>query len=141
VARVWFVGVVAVGLLGGAPFAVTALTSNQSAAEQGAATGESVAQAVDDPGRPGEKRRGHGPPPWAHAGGTSDRGHHADTEWKHTWRELTPAQRQQRMRELADTHSDEMKEWRRCVAAAGQDDQERAGCEKPLPPGLAKRQS
>lgn len=117
------------------PTVALALASNQSAADDGAAA---VAQ-VPDPESPGDQGRGHGPPPWAHAGGTGARGHHADADWKQAWRELTPAQRRQRMQALAKAHTDRMTKWERCVAAAGQDEQQRAECEKPLPPGLAKR--
>jgi hypothetical protein len=49
------------------------------------------------------------------------------------WKSLTPAQKAKKMAELSREHADAMKKWADCVAA-GQDE-----CERPLPPGLAKR--
>jgi hypothetical protein len=37
------------------------------------------------------------------------------------------------MRTLAEEHDRGMKQWHRCVASG------RSACEKPLPPGLAKK--
>ena len=88
----------------------------------------------------GEKG-GAGPPPWANAGGVGGpkRGNATDS-WKDDWRALTPAQKAQTMASLARAHEDGMRNWTRCVRAAGADAEERAACEKPLPPGLAKKQ-
>lgn len=91
--------------------------------------------------------RGHGPPPWAALGHRGQaRGHGqarglgADADWKEAWRKLTPAQRERTMTDLAKAHAEGMQEWAECVSAAGDDHAQRAACEKPLPPGLAKRQ-
>ncbi len=46
---------------------------------------------------------------------------------------LTPAQRSALMERLATEHAQGMKAFGKCVAAG------RTGCEKPLPPGHAKR--
>lgn len=83
---------------------------------------------------------GLGPPPWAKAGthGGDQRKH--DQSWKDAWRALTPAQRAERMASLARAHEDGMRKWSECVRASGTDTTERRACEKPLPPGLAKKQ-
>lgn len=90
------------------------------------------------------ERRDHdglGPPPWANAGGRlgAQRGKAAQS-WKDDWRALTPAQRTQKMGTLSRAHEDGMRKWTRCVRAAGTDTAKRRACEKPLPPGLAKKQ-
>ena len=86
-----------------------------------------------DDDRPGISRmhdedRGHGPPSWAH-------GHHAKPgkDAAKAWQELTPEERSKVMRELAREHRKDMLAWGACVAAAKDD------CERPMPPGLAKR--
>ena len=71
-----------------------------------------------------------GPPPWAHS---AAKGKHA----KHgldAWKRLTPAQREALMTRLTREHSAGMKAYGACRADG------RTDCEKPLPPGLAKRQ-
>ena len=75
--------------------------------------------------------RGHrlGPPPWAHAHGAKKPGKAALEAWK----KLTPAEKAKRMAALSPRHADGMKKWADCVAAG------RTDCERPLPPGLAKR--
>lgn len=86
-------------------------------------------------------RRGHdrlGPPPWAAAHGRD--GAKADQGWKDRWRALSPAQKARKMEELARAHEEGMRTWTRCVRAAGADTAKRNACEKPLPPGLAKKQ-
>ena len=92
---------------------------------------------------------GH-PPPWAHGGEHGvhgKQGKHGKKEgrgadkraWKKYWHNLTPAQRAAKMAELAQAHADEMKKFAACVKAAGDDKSKIADCEKPLPPGLAKK--
>lgn len=49
------------------------------------------------------------------------------------WKKLTPAEKAKKMATLSREHADGMKKWADCLAA-GRDD-----CERPLPPGLAKR--
>ena len=43
------------------------------------------------------------------------------------------------MADLVKAHEQGMKKWADCVAAAGTDTTKRGKCEKPLPPGLAKK--
>ena len=77
----------------------------------------------------------HGPPRWAHGHGAN--GHGARKPGKaalEAWKNLTPAQKAKRMAELARVHADGMERWADCVAAG------RTGCERPVPPGLAKRE-
>ena len=84
---------------------------------------------------------GLGPPPWANAGGRLGAQHGKATQsWKDDWRALTPAQRAQKMTALSRAHEQGMRKWTRCVRAAGTDTAKRRACEKPLPPGLAKKQ-
>ena len=76
--------------------------------------------------------KGHGPPSWAHSKkGKGDKA--ARDEWREKWRELTPAQRRDVLDRVVREHVEGMKEWRDCVLAESDD------CEKPIPPGLAKR--
>ena len=49
------------------------------------------------------------------------------------FQDLTPAEKAKKMAELSREHAEGMEKWADCVAA-GKDD-----CERPLPPGLAKR--
>ena len=85
-------------------------------------------------GRPaaavGDPDEHDGPPPWAHS---ADRDKHA-TPGLGSWKELTPDQRDELMKRLTREHRAGMKAYRACRSEG------RAGCEKPLPPGLAKRQ-
>jgi hypothetical protein len=134
---VWFAGICALGLLGGLSTAVAALAPGESRTAV-----PSLAHAADDPKSNKAKERhgmGLGPPPWAHGAGTDAEPGGKDPTWKQAWRELTPAQREDKMTALAKEHSDGMARWEQCVAAAGEDRQKRAECEKPLPPGLAKK--
>lgn len=64
----------------------------------------------------------------------------SDPGWKDAWRALTPAQREATMRGLARQHADGMRAWAACAGKAGADRSARAACERPLPPGLAKKQ-
>lgn len=72
----------------------------------------------------GERHRDR--PSWAHR---QDKPHGPGAAWK----ALTPAQKAKKMAELSREHARGMQKWADCVAA-GRDD-----CERPLPPGLAKR--
>lgn len=95
-----------------------------------------AAAATDDPSAEGERGRGegHGPPPWA--GGAQDKADRKQSHkaWHDAVKDMTPKQRERTMTRLADEHKDGMRAWARCVAD-GRDD-----CEKPMPPGLAKKQ-
>ena len=95
---------------------------------------------ADAEGAGRDENGGLGPPPWANAGGVGAQRNKAMDSWKDDWRALTPAQRTQKMASLARVHEDGMRNWRRCVRAAGTDAEKRRACEKPLPPGLAKKQ-
>lgn len=92
------------------------------------------------PGQDADRRDrdGLGPPPWAAAHGRD--GAKADQTWKDRWRTLTPTQKARKMESLARAHEEGMRTWTRCVQGAGDDTAERSACEKPLPPGLAKKQ-
>jgi hypothetical protein len=70
----------------------------------------------------------HGPPPWAH-------GHGATGQDKSLtkWKAMTRAQQRATMDRLVREHAAGMKKFSACVEAGRRD------CEKPLPPGLAKR--
>jgi hypothetical protein len=81
-----------------------------------------------------------GPPAWARAGGQAAHRGKADHSWKDRWHALTPAQKSQKMAALARAHRDGMRKWGKCAHAAGTDRTKRVACEKPLPPGLAKKQ-
>jgi len=86
-------------------------------------------------------RGGLGPPAWAPAGGQGAHRAEAAQSWKDQWHALTPAQKTRQMAALARAHEDGMRKWRQCVRAAGTERATRGSCQKPLPPGLAKKQS
>ena len=71
-----------------------------------------------------------GPPPWAHSAAKGKGAKHGLDAWKR----LTPAQREALMTRLTREHAAGMKAYSACRADGRKD------CEKPLPPGLAKRQ-
>jgi hypothetical protein len=128
------------GLLAGVPTPTAVLAVGSAQDSQAAGDALVLAHGSADPvERPDHD--GLGPPPWAHAGGRlgAERGNAAQS-WKDAWRALTPAQRTQKMAALSRAHDEGMREWTRCVRAAGTAGAERRACEKPLPPGLAKRQ-
>jgi hypothetical protein len=107
--------------------------------DTGASVAPAAAAADDERDEPGKgEDMGGGPPPWAHANGQG-KAHGADHAWKEAWTELTPAQKRERMAGLVRAHEQGMARWADCVAAAKNDPSERASCEKPLPPGLAKK--
>lgn len=86
-----------------------------------------------------------GPPPWAashsHAHHDHDHGRAGDHDaWKDAWKALTPAERRDRMAGLVDAHRMGMKHFGACMRAADGDRAARAACDKPMPPGLAKKQ-
>lgn len=131
-------GLVAAALLVGGLVAAATQASHDS--DEGAAVGSSAEARQGHP-RGTKVKKPPGPPAWAHAhkshpGGGPDR---ADKAWKDAWHAMTPAQREERMTALARAHRQGMRQWAECVAAAGDDATQRSGCEKPLPPGLAKR--
>jgi hypothetical protein len=89
-----------------------------------------MVNAADDPGDTGQDKERGGPPPWAHSVGAGKK----DKSGLDAWKQLGPAQREVLMARLTREHSDGMKAYGACR------DDGRADCEKPLPPGLAKRQ-
>jgi hypothetical protein len=151
--RTWLAGVIGGSLVAGLPAAVVLVAAHQSAHDQDtvAAVAQSAALSDDDKRRDTNERARKnvgragplGPPPWAHAHGHHRQGikGHPDKAWKDTWQKLTPAQREEKMAALAEAHAEGMQKWADCVAAASGDATKRAECEKPLPPGLAKRLS
>lgn len=87
-----------------------------------------------------------GPPPWAHArkhrdgdDAKQEKERKSDHAWKDGWKAMTPAERQELMRELAREHSEAMRAFATCMAEAEDDPEARAECEKPIPLGHAKR--
>jgi Spy/CpxP family protein refolding chaperone len=102
-----------------------------------------VTEAADDPGKPagsdespaddqdaGPAAERNGPPPWARSV-TKDK---HDERGLASWKRLTPEQREDLMTRLARDHRAGMKAYRACRSDG------HPNCEKPLPPGLAKRQ-
>lgn len=127
-------GTAAALLLGGGGDAPRSPTGSAQAAapHQHADHGKRAGHAEKD-----KSHHGHGSPAWA-----ADKAHGSEqgrSGWKTAWQALTPAERSARMEALAQAHAEGMEQWRSCVAAAGDNRNERAACEKPLPPGQAKR--
>jgi hypothetical protein len=87
-----------------------------------------------DKHRPAWRHLKSGPPTWV-----LSKAHLKDHSWKRKseWQTLAPAQRGEVMERLAREHRTGMRAWKRCVAdspsSLGND------CERPLPPGIAKR--
>ena len=120
--------------------AVTGVLTLDVRDSQPAADATVLDSAADD-GAGQDDNGGLGPPPWARARGMGvDRGGTIDG-WQDDWRALSPAQKGRKMAALAREHEDGMRSWARCVRAAGTDTDRRRTCEKPLPPGLAKKRS
>ena len=130
-------GLVAAALLV-AGWVAAATQASPSGDEEGAQPVGSSAAALRSRPR-GQKDDKPVPPAWAQAHKQHSTGDHADKSWKDAWHAMTPAQREERMTELARTHRQGMRQWAECVAAADGDKTKRSACEKPLPPGLAKR--
>lgn len=82
--------------------------------------------AADDKERDAD--RGHGPPLWSY--GHAKMSHHGPGK---LWKVLSPGQRHDLMKRLSRAHAEGRKAFADCVQAG------RSECEKPLPPGLAKR--
>jgi hypothetical protein len=156
--RTWLACLLGAVLVGGLPTTVSLVATDQSANDHRTAPAASQRTApagasaepgdtdVDADDKSDRKQqtggRGFGPPPWAHWQGRQGQGGEdgAGASWKDAWRKLTPAQRARKMATLAKTHTEGMRKWADCITAAGNDPAKRAACEKPLPPGLAKRQ-
>ena len=128
---------VAVGVLlvAGPPvLALVQATDDIGATPTGSASAQPVVrngpeQRQDQGQEQGQGWRTHhrdGPPPWA----SHPRGPQAQVG---DWHDLTPKQRARKMARLAQRHATAMRKWAACVKAG------RTDCERPLPPGLAKR--
>lgn len=121
-------------LAAGAVSALVVLGDGTAAVATDAADHGSDKGAEKDADKSAEKEardgddRDTGPPPWAH-GHKELKSHGPGAAWK----ALSSAQRSALMERLATEHAQGMKAFGRCVAAG------RTGCEKPLPPGHAKR--
>lgn len=99
-----------------------------------AAADDDDAEGTEEPSDRGrEASAGHGPPAWAEGAGGGDAPGH-DRAWHEAWKAMTPTQREQTMARFAEEHASGMRAWAQCVSE-GRDD-----CEKPLPPGMAKKQ-
>ncbi|MDQ4052899.1 MAG: hypothetical protein M3237_09380 [Actinomycetota bacterium] len=142
--RSWLFSLIGGSLVGALIFAVILAGAQTGHGKRLAATAAQSAAVAGEDGEDGEageagengKREGHGPPPWAGKKGAKGS---SDQSWQEAWRALSPAQRKQKMAALVKAHAQGMQKWGRCVAAAREDASKRAGCEKPVPPGLAKR--
>ncbi len=125
--RTWLVAAVAVVVLlvAGPPVLALVLASDDIGARH---TGPAPTQPVAEKGQVPGSRTHHreGPPPWA----SHPRGPKAQVPG---WHDLTPKQRAQKMARLAHRHATAMRKWAACVRAG------RTDCERPLPPGLARR--
>lgn len=145
--------VVAVTMCLGALLVATVVVVTTAQDDPEDASLAAVATQDDDTGPPGRERGergdGKGPPPWAHGGEGSPpwAGKHSEKswkpgkppkEWKQRWRGLSEEQRADLMADLAREHAAGMRRWAECVADAG-DRAARADCERPLPPGQAKK--
>ena len=154
--RGWVAGVVAGFVFVATPaIAVAIAVAHTPGSDAPAATSlrpaaEDDSDADVDPGEQAGPDEGAGPPAWAQsdkakpgkAKAGDKRAHPGrDAAWKQAWRKLTPAQRAERMRELAKAHTEGMRAYGDCVRAAGEDADERRACTRPLPPGLAKKRS
>ena len=136
--RIWVTALVS-GLLVCVPTAATVLAKGTQDSPP-AADALAMARTGADIDERRDKER-LGPPPWAHVGGERGAQRGKGTQsWKDDWRALTPAQKAQKMAVVTRAHRQGMRKWSRCVGAAGSDSAKRRACEKPLPPGLAKKQ-
>ncbi len=94
--------------------------------------------ADDDPAdgeREGQERgdQGQGPPPWANNDHDKQKAHGKATGGNDAWKQLSPAARADLMTTLVKEHKRGMRTFATCQEAGS------SPCEKPLPPGLAKK--
>lgn len=131
----WLSAGVGVGLAMALMWLGADLSGDDQAGRPVAAAGQDTDTSgdVEDPGDRGrEWGLSHGPPPWVKAPGG---GHASDGRvWRSAWGAMSPRERERIMSRFAEAHAAGMRSWARCVSD-GSDD-----CEKPLPPGLAKKQ-
>ena len=127
--RTWLVAAVAVVVLlvAGPPVLALVLASDDIGAQHTRPVpAQPVVEKGPDQGPGWRTHHRDGPPPWA----SHPRGPQAEVPG---WHDLTPTQRAQKMARLAQRHATAMRKWAGCVRAG------RTDCERPLPPGLAKR--
>jgi hypothetical protein len=144
----WLPSLLGTALVAGVLTAVVLIAPNASSSASSAPSGiarlSDSADADEDANEKADASDEHGrslgPPSWAHGHGQhGDSGKPIqDKSWKDAWQQLTPAQRSKKMTDLAKAHAEGMRAWADCVAA-GKSGVNLAKCEKPLPPGLAKR--
>ena len=110
----------------------------------------------DDDAEPPRHRRGtegrsdrYGPPPWVRGGPSPWAGWPGESwksgkpskpskQWHRQWRDLSEAERDDIMADLARKHAAGMGRWGDCVKESD-DRSDRTDCERPLPPGQAKK--
>ena len=129
---------------------VAVVTAAQDDTDDASLAAVATQDETGPPGRErGERGDGHGPPTWVHGGDGSPpwagkpgekswKPGKPSKEWKQRWRGLSEEQRADLMADLAREHARGMRRWADCVKAAD-DRAQRVGCERPLPPGLAKK--
>lgn len=88
-----------------------------------------IAASADDEGAGESTDEGHGPPPWAN----NDHDKAEDKGKNAAWKALSPVARADRMAKLVKDHQQGMRAFAACQEAGGD------ACDKPLPPGLAKK--
>jgi len=149
--RTWLASLLGTTLVAGALTAVVLIAPNASSSASSApsetvratdsADADSAVGANEKPDTNDDHGLSLGPPSWAHGHGRHGNGTKSiqDNAWKNAWQQLTPTQRSNKMAALAKAHAEGMRAWVDCVAAAGKSSVNLAKCEKPLPPGLAKR--
>lgn len=110
----------------------------------------------DDDAEPPRHRRGtkgrsdrYGPPPWVRGGPPPWAGWQGESwkpskpskppkPWHRRWGGLSEEERDDIMADLARKHAAGMRLWSDCVKESD-DRTDRTGCERPLPPGQAKK--
>jgi hypothetical protein len=149
--RRWVPSLIGTTLVGGVLTAVVLIAPNASSLASGSPSGtarttdSADADSADGTDEKADTNENHGralgPPSWANAHGRHGNGSKPSqaNDWKDAWQQLTPAQRSNKMASLAKAHADGMRAWGDCVAGAGKSMVNLEKCEKPLPPGLAKR--
>jgi hypothetical protein len=118
---------------------VTALVLSADSSTRASSTDVKTRDADGKSALRDDHSRGFGPPAWAKAEKPKHHARPLDDDWRTAWRALTPAQRKSRMQALAKAHTEGMQKWHACATKAGTDSAKRATCEKPTPPGHAKR--
>ena len=126
----WLTAAVAVALTVALVWFAAGPSGEQPRSPAVAAAQHDEAEQRGDEGR--KAPAGHGPPSWAQGRG-GGHGPGDERAWREAWKGLTSKQREETMSRFAQEHTSGMRAWRTCVSAG------RGDCEKPLPPGLAKK--